>query len=220
MTKVGAHQPNFLPWSGFWHRLMASDVFVLCAGMQYVHRSYGNRVQLPDGGTWATIPVTGASLPYRRMRIADHASVAQIGRRIQHWARGHSYKFRTRLDPIVERLVTARDEYLHTLNIDLIDLVGESIGPLTTRIVVDENERESMSAAEKICDIVCAHGNTYMCGASGPRYVSRLEIERISDVYVQELSPDVPSFTVLEIVARDADPGDVITSLGRWEKWE
>ena len=29
-VRVSAHQPNFLPWVGFWHKFLSADVFVIC----------------------------------------------------------------------------------------------------------------------------------------------------------------------------------------------
>ena len=57
LIKVSAHQPNFIPWVGFWHKLLHSNVFVITTGMQYVRRGFSNRVIMGDNNSWATVPV-------------------------------------------------------------------------------------------------------------------------------------------------------------------
>ncbi len=62
MTLVACHQPNFLPWLGFFDKLAQSDRFVLLDAVQFPRTSrgtYTNRVQLLIGGqpAWLTVPV-------------------------------------------------------------------------------------------------------------------------------------------------------------------
>ena len=55
LIKVSAHQPNFIPRVGFWHKLLHSNVFVITVGMQYVRRGFSNRVIMGDNNSWATV---------------------------------------------------------------------------------------------------------------------------------------------------------------------
>jgi hypothetical protein len=59
---VACHQPNFLPWLGYFDKLAQSDRFVLLDRVQFPRTSrgtYTNRVQLLIGGqpAWLTVPV-------------------------------------------------------------------------------------------------------------------------------------------------------------------
>jgi hypothetical protein len=61
-TFVACHQPNFLPWLGFFDKLAQADRFVLLDDVQFPRTSrgtYTNRVQLLIGGqpSWLTVPV-------------------------------------------------------------------------------------------------------------------------------------------------------------------
>ena len=68
---VGIHQPNFLPWLGFFHKLASSDVFVLLDSVQFSRGSRTNRVQVLAGDrpTWLTVPVRRPE--HGEPRIAD-----------------------------------------------------------------------------------------------------------------------------------------------------
>jgi WbqC-like protein len=58
-TVVAIHQPNFLPWLGFFHKLACSDVFILLDTVDFSRGSRTNRVQVLAGGgpSWLTVPV-------------------------------------------------------------------------------------------------------------------------------------------------------------------
>lgn len=53
------HQPNFLPWVGFFHKVASSDLFVLLDDVQFVKGEVTNRVKLLISGEvrWLTCPV-------------------------------------------------------------------------------------------------------------------------------------------------------------------
>jgi hypothetical protein len=57
---VAIHQPNYLPWLGYFHKIASVDVFVFVDDVQFPKNSYTNRVQVlgPDSPRWLTVPVT------------------------------------------------------------------------------------------------------------------------------------------------------------------
>jgi hypothetical protein len=59
---LSAHQPNYLPYIGFFHKAARSDTFVLWDSVQYVKRgTFGwmnrNRIKTKKGWMWLTVPV-------------------------------------------------------------------------------------------------------------------------------------------------------------------
>jgi hypothetical protein len=57
---LSMHQPNFLPWIGYFHKMAHSDVFVLLDVAQIPRgRSYATRTKIktPQGAKWLTLPV-------------------------------------------------------------------------------------------------------------------------------------------------------------------
>lgn len=73
MTKtVVIHQPDFLPYMGFFHRFLNADRWVILDNVQFVHsnRSWHNRdkIKTADGEKWITVSVQKCS---RDTKIKD-----------------------------------------------------------------------------------------------------------------------------------------------------
>lgn len=60
-TVFAMHQPNYLPWLGFFHKMAHTDVFVYLDHVQVPRgQSFAarNRVKTPQGPTWLTVPLS------------------------------------------------------------------------------------------------------------------------------------------------------------------
>jgi hypothetical protein len=82
---AAGHQPNYLPWLGFFDKMLHSDVFIIEDNVQYEQQGFTNRnkIKTPNGVKWLTVPVehTGQSLPINKVRIAKNAE--------PDWAKRH-----------------------------------------------------------------------------------------------------------------------------------
>ncbi len=56
---VAIHQPNYLPWIGFFQKMSLADIFVILDTVQFSKDSYTQRTKIraKDGWFWLTIPV-------------------------------------------------------------------------------------------------------------------------------------------------------------------
>ncbi|HVL37044.1 MAG TPA: WbqC family protein [Burkholderiales bacterium] len=83
---VAIHQPHFIPWLGYLHRMAQADLFILLDHVQFERRNYQNRCQIRLDGEarWLTVPVEQHS---QKERIVDkQIDNREAGR---HWARNH-----------------------------------------------------------------------------------------------------------------------------------
>lgn len=67
---VAAHQPNFIPWLGYFDKMRKADLFIVVDHVQMERQSYQNRVRIKtgEGERWITVPVIQES---RSERIMD-----------------------------------------------------------------------------------------------------------------------------------------------------
>lgn len=56
---VTIHQPNYLPYIGFFQKMALADIFVILDTVQFSNRSYTQRVKIrtKEGWMWLTIPI-------------------------------------------------------------------------------------------------------------------------------------------------------------------
>jgi hypothetical protein len=70
---VAIHQPNFLPFPGFFSKIVHSDVFVILDRAAFSKGSYTNRVKVLDEGRsrWITVPVRTAKRAGQEIREVE-----------------------------------------------------------------------------------------------------------------------------------------------------
>src|ERR1035437_9913354 len=56
---LAVHQPQYLPWLGYFHKIANCDLFLFLDDVQYKKREFQNRnrIKTPSGDLWLTIPV-------------------------------------------------------------------------------------------------------------------------------------------------------------------
>lgn len=56
---LAVHQPQYIPWLGYFHKIAKCDLFVFLDDVQYKKREFQNRNKIvtPDGPQWLTLPV-------------------------------------------------------------------------------------------------------------------------------------------------------------------
>ena len=59
MKIIGIHQPGYLPWLGFFKKIMSSEIFVFLDDVQYEKNGWHNRnkIKTKEGSIWLTVPV-------------------------------------------------------------------------------------------------------------------------------------------------------------------
>src|SRR5580693_5231369 len=131
---VAAHQPNFIPWLGYFDKMRKADLFVSVDHVQMERQSYQNRTSIKtgEGARWITVPVVQNS---RDERIADKRIDNSRDGRFR-WSRKmlltlkYAYEsaphFREREAALAEILDT-RWERLEELNHRLIEVWREAL---------------------------------------------------------------------------------------------
>jgi hypothetical protein len=174
---VAIHQPHFLPWLGYLHRMMKADVFVLLDHVQFERRNYQNRTSiLVDGvARWLTVPVLQRSV---KERIIDkHIDNPPSG--TTHWWGPNAYRtlrhayraapFLERYAPWLQEILERRWERLPELNEVLLDFLRDAFD-IRTRLVRSSELAVEGHRAELLLNCCRAlGGDTLLAGDGGSR---------------------------------------------------
>jgi len=68
---LAAHQPNFLPWGGYFIKMLYSDVFVILDDVQLSRPSYTTRTQINRQGQGKWLSVSIANKGHMDKKISD-----------------------------------------------------------------------------------------------------------------------------------------------------
>jgi hypothetical protein len=83
---VAGHQPNYLPWLGFFDKMRSSDLFIIEDNVQFEHQGFinRNRIITGDGVKWLSVPIEHANRPLliNEVKIANKAEPKWSNR---HW---------------------------------------------------------------------------------------------------------------------------------------
>jgi hypothetical protein len=174
---VAIHQPNFLPWLGYFDKLARADVFVVldCVPLQRTGGAYTNRAQILIRGkpAWITMPVARDADLRRRI---DRARIVEDGawrKRLtetirQHYARAASFH---EVMPVVERIMGTATDSLRDFNLAAIRTLAEWVGLDTAKILLASELDVSGRATDLLVSIVRAVGGTaYLVGGGAGGY--------------------------------------------------
>lgn len=209
---VAIHQPNYLPYLGFFHKLAESDVLVLYDTAQFSKNEYHNRnrIKTPRGSQWITVPVHS---PFGKA-IRD----VEIDRS-KPWAEKHLLSLRANYSraPHFATLIGILSEHLGAkwtrladLNSTLVRRLAELLGVRAKLVHASAlSIRPGLSPTEKILEMVrSVGGTTYLSGPGGRNY---LEVSRFTEIelayddfihpeYPQLFGPFVPSLSVVDAI--------------------
>jgi hypothetical protein len=138
---VAAHQPNFIPWLGYFDKMRKADLFVSVDHVQMERQSYQTRTMIKTGAgaRWITVPVVQKS---RDERIIDkRVDNSREGRfawnrkmllTLQYAYRSAPY-FRAHEAELTD-ILAAKWDRLEALNHRLIDYCRDAFGIRTPMV--------------------------------------------------------------------------------------
>jgi hypothetical protein len=167
------HQPNYLPWLGYFSKIAATDVFVVLDSVQYPRgTSFAarNRIKTSNGPAYLTVPV---SVPKGNEGRASYLDIRCVD---QKWRRKHlkslelAYKRAPHYDEVVEMFQGALVDgtSLVDINLSLITTIARYLGIETEMVRLSELLDEHGQKSHLIVDIGAAIGaGTYLSGTGG-----------------------------------------------------
>ena len=211
---VGIHQPNFLPWLGYFYKMARADHFVLLDTVPFTKGGYTNRVQSKSatGAQWLTVPVltkgrlgqTIQEVPCNTESKWQKKIVASLETNYRKCPHYLPY------GPEILQIIDSAGENLAETNIQLIQYLTGQLGINTPTTCSSK-----MHAEGKATDLLIAlcqelGADSYLSGAGGIQYQEqeKFRVEKIrllySDFehprYTQQFGEFIPGLSIVDLI--------------------
>jgi hypothetical protein len=173
---VAIHQPNFLPWLGYFDKIARADVFVALDDVQFSKTggTWSNRTRILVNGApaWLTIPVVRSYHGVRsiaEMQLAATAWRVRILNTIRNaYARAPHF---SAVFPVIEEIVTCGLDRVGAFNLVGIRRLTGHLGLDAGRIVPASTLAGGGRATDRLIALVKQVGGTaYLCGGGASGY--------------------------------------------------
>lgn len=174
MTIYAAHQPDLLPYTGFWYKMAKADLFDIKIWDQFVYKGYQRRVTMREA--WVTLPLVKGPVtdPINVKQITPAAPghlADAIVKRYTHAAR--KPRFWSRHGPrICDEVLSIKTDLLWEFNFQLILLVRDILG-IETPLTFSRPTRPGLRGSAGIISVIQAFEGPmdYLSGLGGRSYM-------------------------------------------------
>jgi len=172
---VAVHQPQFLPWLGYFDKIDRADVFVLLDNVQFKKNEWQNRnkIKTAQGWQWLTVPVL--------YRYPEFINEVTINNRV-NWQHKHkqalvsNYKKAPYFEMVTNMLgdiFSSPWEYISQLNSAVVKTTARALGIDTQIYIASELEEFPQDPDERLVAITKYFGaGTYLAGIGGKGYMN------------------------------------------------
>jgi len=172
---VTIHQPDFLPWLGFFDRWQKSDTYIVLDDVQFLRRGWHHRdkIKAQKGVQWLTVPVLKKSCYHqtiKEVRINNE----------ENWHCKHlktiqvAYGKATNFDLVYGRLseIYNKDyDLLISFNMNLLRLCSNMLG-INTTVVFASDFNVKSTGSRRLVDLVkSVGGEDYLTGSGSRDYL-------------------------------------------------
>jgi hypothetical protein len=189
---LSAHQPNYLPYLGFFDKMIQSDVFVIQDNFQFERHDFQNRnrIKTPNGVQWLTVPVEHCS---RDTRI-DEVTIAKLPGPL--WTKKHweALKYNYMKAPcwgefgeVFEQVYKQNWTKLIDLNMYLIKLLMKLLKIETPLILSSSLEASGQKTERLLAQCKELGADVYLSGIGGRNY---LDVQRMEQAGVKVIFQD------------------------------
>lgn len=213
---VVIHQPDFIPYIGFFDRLAKADIYVVLDNVQYVRGSrdhWTNRdmIKTRKGEKWITVSV---KKEHREVKIKDVMLAEESAWRNrckcllkENYIRA---KYYNDIKTYVEKMFDYQCEYLIDFNLNIIRMINELLG-INIEILRASEIGGQGQKDELLIDIMKKIGQTkYLSGVGAKAYCNeelyvKNNIEIIwqdfqHPIYPQQFGEFIPYLSIIDLL--------------------
>ncbi len=194
--RVAIHQPNYLPWIGFFDKLDQVDKFVILDKAQHSKSGLLNRnkIKTPEGSFTLTVPLKNKGVPINELQIADNSNW-----QANHWKIIESFykkcPFWNDYKDGFEQLYQNKWDKLALLNIAIIEHIKDLL-TITTETFVESDFQIDFGSGNTRNVNITSHlkGDVYLSGTGASVYndINEFEAQNITLIYQEFNHPLYP----------------------------
>jgi hypothetical protein len=190
---ISIHQPNYLPWAGYFFKILKSDTFVFLDDVQVSKQSFFNRVKVSQNNseTWLTVP----SKINLGLKI-NEVTVSQNDWKNRHKSKLYNCYKETLYFKTIWKLIEELYDLESTSNVsynnqifikficNLLNIETKFLN--SSKLSLDTNK----TSDDKLIDIVkISNSKDYLSGIGGLKYqdISKFDKNNICLVYIKNL---------------------------------
>lgn len=212
--RLTIHQPEFLPWLGFLHKISLAETVVILDDIQYRHQYFQNRnkIRTKEGWTWMIIPVRHQALDEWQINMVEIDEKIRWRRKIIGSIEVNYSKcpFFTEYWPELKEIFNRDYKQLIDLNMEIIRFLFR-VFEMERKILFSSEFGLTSKKGELVFDICKKMGaTTYISGISGKEYLDMARFEHAEipvefqefhhPVYQQRYSPFIPCMSSIDLL--------------------
>ena len=184
---VAIHQPEYLPWLGFFKKMMNVELFVFLDDVQFRKKGWQNRnrIRINDGTTLLSIPVHTHSYPKINEVTIDNEKNWSIRHKksiLYNYARAPYFD---EIKDFIESIFEKKFQYLVDLNTEIIKFIMNEL-EIKSKIVFSSELEISKKGSDRVLDICKAVGaDHYITGTFWAESNLRVEEFKKSNIDVE-----------------------------------
>ncbi len=187
---VAVHQPQYLPWLGYFDKIRQADIFCYLDNVQYKKNDWQNRnrIKTSQGWQWITVPVR-YQFPEKICEVKINPTVKWQKKQLQALITNYRRApFFDNFFDIYEQIYSKNWEYLADLNIYSIERLKDALG-LSQKPAIKSSQLELREdPTDRLIDICKAvKADTYMSGQDGVKY---MDLERFKESSIKVVIQD------------------------------
>ena len=187
MKVVAIHQPEYLPWLGFFKKMMNVELFVFLDDVQFRKKGWQNRnrIRINDGTTLLSIPVHTHSYPKINEVTIDNEKNWSMRHKksiLYNYARAPYFG---EIKDFIESIFEKKFQYLVDLNTEIIKFIMNEL-EIKSKIVFSSELEISKKGSDRVLDICKAvDADHYITGTFWAESNLRVEEFKKSNIDVE-----------------------------------
>jgi hypothetical protein len=172
---VTIHQPDFLPWLGFFDRWQKSDTYIVLDDVQFLRRGWHHRdkIKTQNGIKWLTVPVLKKSRYHqtiKEVRINNEENWRSQHLKTIHTSYGKTINFDLVYSKLIE-IYKRNHNLLISLNMDLLGFCSKML-EIKTPVVFASAFNIKSTGSRRLVDLIkSVGGEDYLTGSGSRDYL-------------------------------------------------